>query len=191
MNTDIQSPRERKKKEIQRKLFWGTLCIVGIVVLFGAFILLCCGSGSKKSEEERTVRSALRLKHGEAPLKILDISKPDSVFYNRMCPEEEVMELSERFLNYSMNIMQESQTELLAEGNGAYRYKMDRFTATSNAINSLNGMLEKPAGKHCGWRVKARYQTVDDSGTPYVTETWFIFDRRKKHIINSFDICIL
>ena len=90
-----------------------------------------------------------------------------------------------------MNIMQESQTELLAEGNGAYRYKMDRFTATSNAINSLNGMLEKPAGKHCGWRVKARYQTVDDSGTPYVTETWFIFDRRKKHIINSFDICIL
>ena len=81
MNTDIQSPRERKKKEIQRKLFWGTLCIVGIVVLFGAFILLCCGSGSKKSEEERTVRSALRLKHGEAPLKILDISKPDSVFY--------------------------------------------------------------------------------------------------------------
>ena len=190
MKTDI-SPLERKKRDIQRKLLWGALSIVAIMILFGAFIMLCCGNRSKKSEDERTVRYALQLKHGDNPLKILDISEPDSVFFNRMCPEEEVMELSERFLNYSMNIMQESQTELLNDVNDAYRCKMDRFSSTSNAINSLNGMLEKPAGKHCGWRVKARYQTTDDSGTPYVTETWFIFDKRKKHILNSFDICIL
>ena len=184
------SPLERKKLEMQRKLLWGALSIVAIIILFGAFIILCCGSYSKKSEDERTVRNALRLKHGDNTLKILDISEPDSVFYNRMCPEDEVMELSERFLTYSMTIMQDSQTELLADGNVAYRCKMDRFSDTSNAINSLNEMLEKPAGRHCGWRVKARYQTVDDSNTPYVAETWFIFDRRKKHIINSFDFYI-
>lgn len=184
------SPLERKKLEMQRKLLWGALSIVAIIILFGAFIILCCGSYSKKSEDERTVRNALRLKYGDNTLKILDISEPDSVFYNRMCPEDEVMELSERFLTYSMTIMQDSQTELLTQGNDECKCKMDRYSATSNTLNILNKMLEKPAGKHCGWRVKVKYQTVDDSGTPYVTETWYIFDRRKKHIINSFDICI-
>ena len=189
MKTDI-SPLERKKRDIQRKLLWGALSIVAIMILFGAFIMLCCGNRSKKSEDERTVRYALQLKHGDNPLKILDISEPDSVFFNRMCPEDEVMELSERFLTYSMTIMQESQTELLTQGNDECKCKMDRYSATSNTLNILNKMLEKPAGKHCGWRVKARYQTVDDSNTPYVAETWFIFDRRKKHIINSFDFYI-
>ena len=181
----------KKEPIITRKLFWGTLSIVGVLILFVAIIAMT-GHCSKKTDVERALTNSLKVKKGNpSSLKILDISEPDSVFFNRMGPDFEIMGLSEKFLQYSMNIMQESETDMLLNGNQAYRCKMERYSATSNALNELNAMLEKPAGRHCGWRVKAKYQTIDEAGTPYVAETWFIFDKRKKHILNSFEFCIL
>lgn len=181
----------RKKKEIAQKLLWGALSILGLIILFSAFIMICCG-GSKKNEIERTTVKALKIKLGfPSSLKVLAISDPDSVFTNRVCPEYELMELSERFLEYSMKIMEDSQEGLRDSESKAYRCKMDRYTDSSVALNTLNEMMERPEGKHCGWRVKIRYQSVDDSNTPYISEAWFIFDKDKKHILNSFDISLL
>lgn len=196
MARPIKSTREifnEKKKAFTRRLFWGALSMVGIVILVGAFILIYSGScgNQKKRETESTAIKALKMKTGDKKvLKVLAISDPDSVFVNRMCPEAETMELSERFLEYSLNIMRTTQPDIQAE-NKAYRCQMDRFAESSTSLNTLNTMLEKPQGPHCGWRVKVRYQTVDDSDTPYVSEVWYIFDKEQKHILNSFDICLL
>ena len=183
-----------KKQEITRKFIWGALSVIAIIILFAAFILICTAQGRslKKTETEKVAINALKLKvRNPESLKVLDISTPDSVFNNRVCPEYEIMELSEKFLEYSLNIMQESQDGLWGNENIAYRCKMDRYSESSNALNILNAMMEKPQGKHNGWRVKVKYQAIDDSDTPFISEAWFIFDKDKKHILNSFDISLL
>lgn len=183
-----------KKRMIARKFMWGALSVIGIIILLVAFVLICTSEGRslKKTETENTAINALKLKAGHPDsIRILDISMPDSVFENRMCPEYEIMELSEKFLEYSLNIMQTSPQDRYGENSIAYRCKMDRYADSSNALNTLNAMLEKPQGKHCGWRVKVRYSALDDSDTSYISEAWFIFDKDKKHVLNSFDISLL
>ena len=184
--------KEQIKRRFARKCLWGGLSIIAICILVAAFfIIVAKGAGLKKTETEKTAVNALRLKMGNpSSLKILDISTPDSVYVNRMCPDFEAMELSERFLEYSLNIMRAQQPDIQAD-NKAYRCQMDRYTESSTSLNALNSMLEKPQGAHCGWRVKIRYQAVDESDTPYVSEVWYIFDREQKHILKSFDICLL
>lgn len=186
--------RDCIKQKIARKLLWSSLGIIGVGILVVSFflILMTDSGSSKKSEAENTAINALQIKLGNpSSLKILRISTPDSVFINRMCPEYEVMDLSERFLEYSLNIMQDSQTGLNDAESKSYRCRMDRYAESSNTLNTLNSMMEKPEGEYCGWRLKVKYQTVDDSNTPYISEAWFIFDKDQKHILNSFDICLL
>lgn len=183
-----------KKTKFAQSILWGALSIVGIIILIFACILICADQDKsvKKKETDKTVINALKIGlSNPSSLKVLEISSPDSVFVNRMCPEYELMELSEKFLEYSLNIMQESQEGFLEGSNKAYRCKMDRYTVCSNSLNTLNNMLEKPQGSHSGWRIKVKYQTIDDSDTPYVAEKWFIFDKDKKHILNHFDIALL
>lgn len=184
-----------KKAKFAQKILWSALSVVGIIILMIACFLICTNHGEsvKKKETDKTVINALKIGlTNPSSLKVLEISSPDSVFVNRMCPEYELMEMSEKFLEYSLNMMQESQEGFL-EGNNnkAFRCKMDRYSVSSNTLNTLNNMLEKPQGSHSGWRVKVKYQTRDDSDTPYVAETWFIFDKDKKHILNHFDIALL
>ncbi len=184
----------KNKQKIANKFLWGALSVIGIIILLVAFVLICTSQGRslKKTETETTAINALKLRvKNPSTLKVLDISLPDSVYENRMCPEYEIMELSERFLEYSINIMQSSPDVRFGENNIAYRCQMDRFAESSNSLNILNAMLEKPMGKHCGWRVKVKYQAIDDSETPFISESWFIFDMEKKHILNSFDISLL
>lgn len=183
--------RERKIR-LARKILWTFLSVVGIIILVIAFIIICTTQGGsiKKSETEKIAINALKQKlENPSSLKVLDISVPDSVFYNRICPEYETMELSERFLQYSLDIMQKSQTGKYEDE--SYRCSMERFTESSNLLNYLNESLDKPQGQHCGWRVKVKYKATDETDTPYTSETWFIFDKDKKHILNSFDISIL
>ncbi len=196
MTTQSKSKRNvlvDRDQKLARRFLWGALSIIGIIILLVAFIILCTanGRGIKKTETEKIAINALSLKvDNPSSLKVLDISKPDSVFGNRMCPEYELMELSERFLEYSLNIMQSSPEERVGENNAAYVCKMNRYSESSNALNSLNAMLEKPQGSHCGWRVKVKYQAIDNSDTPYISEAWLIFDKEKKHVLNSFDISL-
>lgn len=183
-----------EKQAVARKFLWGAFSVIGIFILLAAIAIIVASNCRtlKKTEAEKIAVNALRLKlDNPSTLKVLDISNPDSVFTNRMCPEYEVMELSERFLEYSMNIMRESQTNFQEDYNATYRCRMERYTESSNALNTLNSMLEKSQGKHCGWRIKVKYQAVDDSDTPYTSEVWFILDKERKHILNSFDISLL
>ncbi len=182
------------KRSVARKCLWGGLSIFAVFILVVAVIFIIAKQtcSLKKTETEKTAIKALQLRLGNPEvLKILDISAPDSVFLNRICPEYEVIELSEKFLEYSMNLMKDSQSELRDLESVAYRCKMDRYAESSNTLNTLNNMLEKSEGEHCGWRVKVKYQTKDDSETSYTAESWFIFDKEKKHILNSFDISLL
>lgn len=187
---DIQ--RENRHK-IAQKFLWGALSVIGIIILLVAVLVICTSEGKciKKSEAEKIAINALRLKTDQSSLKVLEVSDPDSVFINRLCPEYELMDLSERFLQYSLQIMQDSQEGFFGKENTAYQCMMNRYSETSNALNTLNSMLEKPQGEHCGWRVKVKYNSVDDSKTPYTSEAWFIFDKDQKHILNSFDISVL
>ncbi len=186
------------KKEVRQaqKLMWLGLSLVGIIMLLVATAVIILTSDRikplKKREIEKTAVDALKIKlDNPSSLKVLDISEPDSVFTNRLCPENEMMELSERFLRYSLNIIQDSQEGNFKDDNDSYLYLMDRFSESSNAITKINNMLEKPQGNHCGWRVKVKYQAIDKSNTPFTSEAWFIFDKEKNHILNSFDISVL
>lgn len=192
--TTAKDVLQENKRKIASKFLWCALSVIGIIILLTAFVCIISGQGRnlKKSKAEEIALNALKLNVDNASsLKILDISEPDSVFVNRLCPEHELMELSEKFLEHSLNIMQNSQYEDFETDNSAYKCKMERYSESSNALNTLNTMLDRPQGQHNGWRVKVKYQAVDDSDTPYISEAWFIFDLTKNHIIKSFDISLL
>ncbi len=135
------------KKEVKQaqKIMWLGFSLVAIILLFvaTAVILLTSDSGSiKKTDTEKTVVNALKFKlDNPSSLKVLNISDPDSVFFNRICPEQETMEIAERFLRYSINLMQDSKDRNLKEGNDAYLCSMDRYSESSNAINKISNML--------------------------------------------------
>lgn len=181
-----------KKNSLLQKSFWLGLFAFGLAVLVIVLLsfLFSGKCGSDKAED--VAISALRLKSQDPDgIKILAVSKPDSVFQNRFCPDHEVMEMSEKFLQVSLNLMQDSSLKESHLDNPAYLAKMERYAEHSSSIERLNNMLENEPGKFCGWRVRIRYAAKDKSDTPYTSETWFIFDKDKKHILNSFEIPIL
>ena len=183
-----------KKRKIAQKCFWFSLSIIGIILLFVTFIFVCSSDckSSKQRRMEKSAVDALKLKiTNPSSIEILDISVPDTVFHNRICPEYETVALSEKFLEYSLNVMQNYQENFFDMENSAYRCQMNRYNESSKTLQALNDMMSRPQGPHCGWRLKIKYKAIDESESPYVSETWFIFDKDKKHILNSYNISIL
>lgn len=192
MNEQRTSNTRGSKCSFKKECFWMGLFAFGLVVLSILLISFLFKGKCTGDKAETTAIAALKMQV-EKPqtLKILHVSKPDSVFRNRLCPDHEVIEMSSRFLDYSMTLMDDPENMKSDFKNPAYMAAMERFSENSATMEKLNRMLESEPGEFCGWRVKVNYTANDRSNTTYKAEKWFIFDKNKTHILNSFDVPML
>ena len=148
-----------------------------LLILPAVAVLLGMGSacsGNSENKAQDMARKALMasVDNPEA-VKIVGISKPDSVFGREYVTMEEKMALSVAMMKISRRFM---------------------------ALRSLmvTGEL-KPAGDEAsherkpfsGWKVKIEYEATDSDGQPYRSEYWFIMDKEAQCVIRSFEIPLL
>lgn len=181
-----------KGKSLAQQCIILALFSFGIIALACVVIVMLLPSNpfcKGKKDMEKTAIEALKIKvDNPSSLQVLAVSEPDSVFQNRYCSEAESMELSQRFLDYSIKMMNETPEDFGKMEDPRYMDKMQRFSEGSNTLSLLNSMAEREPGDFIGWRLRIRYAAKDINGNPYLSEIWMIFDRNKKHILKTLEI---
>lgn len=203
MNTNINSsnniqpesgnpgPSDKKRECVQKMLFIG-LFVVGAIILIAVVSGMCFSSFcSKDKKMEKMAVESLRMKAGNPKdFKVTAISKMDSIFVNRYCPEHETVELSQKYLDYTIRMMEASANkDALDDAASMVDYK--KFSKASDALDVFNEMLQKPKGEFMGWRMRLRYSYTDENNRPSESEAWLMFDRDKKFIFHSFEFPML
>lgn len=190
-NSGMPKNVDKKRECIQKMIFVG-LFVVGAIILIAVVSGMCFSSfcSNDKKVEKMAVES-LRMRTGNPKdFKVTAISKMDSIFVNRYCPEHETIELSQRYLDYTIAMMQASaDKESLDDADPMIDYK--KFTKASDALDVFNEMLQKPQGEFMGWRMRLRYSYTDENDKPSESEAWLMFDRDKKFIFHSFEFPML
>ena len=164
-----------------------------LLILPAVAVLLGMGSacsGNSENKAQDMARKALMasVDNPEA-VKIVGISKPDSVFGR----EYVTMKISRRFMEDTDFDNPDSECHGMS---GKMKRQMDAMTALRSLM--VTGEL-KPAGDEAsherkpfsGWKVKIEYEATDSDGQPYRSEYWFIMDKEAQCVIRSFEIPLL
>lgn len=187
----MNNPASKKKTFLQQGIIIA-LFSFGILALAFMVVLMLLPSNpfcKDKKSMEKTAIEALKMKvDTPSSLKVLAVSEPDSVFQNRYCSDAESMELSQRFLEFSIKMMQDSPTDLEKMDDPGYLAKMQRYTEGTEALSLINAMSQREQGDFAGWRIRLKYAATDRHNNFYESEVWMIFDKSKKHILKTLEI---
>ncbi|MCM1491463.1 MAG: hypothetical protein NC095_11675 [Muribaculum sp.] len=204
MDTNISSPGRpelqhplpasgKKKKKCLPDLICIGLFVIGLFAIIAVMMQMILKGSFCHGERdvEKMAVETLRIKTGNPEgFKVTAVSSLDSVYVNRYCPEHEIVELSQKYLEYSLQMMRDSRDRSVAEDLSdmtSYR----RFARGSDALELFNEMLQRPQGEFCGWRMRLRYSYLDDRKNECESEMWMIFDKDKRYIYNSFEFPVL
>lgn len=204
MDTNIKSPvtpnrqpptlkSGAKNKKSMHDLLYIGLFVIGLFAIMAVMLQIFFKNSFCSSEKdvEKMAVETLRIKTGNPEgFKVTAVSSLDSVYVNRYCPEHEIVELSQKYLEYSLQMMRDSRDRSVAEDLSdmtSYR----RFARGFDALELFNEMLQRPQGEFCGWRMRLRYSYLDDRKNECESEMWMIFDKDKRYIYNSFEFPVL
>ena len=181
-----------------------------LLILPAVAVLLGMGTGCSGNNENKAQDMAKRALMASVDnpesVKIVGISKPDSVFGREYVTMKEKMALSVAMMKISRRFMEDTDFDnpdsechgihLTFHMSGHMKRQMDAMTA----LRSLMVTEElKPAGDEArqerkpfsGWKVKVEYEAIDSDGQPYRSEYWFIMDKEAQCVIRSFEIPLL
>lgn len=175
-----------------------------LLILPAVAVLLGMGTGCSGNNENKAQDMAKRALMASVDnpesVKIVGISKPDSVFGREYVTMKEKMALSVAIMKISRRFMENTELDnpnAECHGmSGQMKRQMDAMTA----LRSLMVTEElKPAGDEArqerkpfsGWKVKVEYEAIDSDGQPYRSEYWFIMDKEAQCVIRSFEIPLL
>ena len=175
-----------------------------LLILPAVAVLLGMGtgcSGDSGNKAQDMARKALMASvDNPESVKIVGISKPDSVFGREYVTMKEKMALSVAMMKISRRFMEDTDfdnPDSECHGmSGQMKRQMDAMTALRSLM--VTGEL-KPAGDEArqerkpfsGWKVKIEYEATDSDGQPYRSEYWFIMDKEAQCVIRSFEIPLL
>ena len=134
--------------------------ILASIVLFwsGVFCLVCCSDnldGRAADMAEKALRASVA---NPESIRILAVSKPDSVFGHTYITQEEKMALSMAAMSSLRRLM------------------------------DFGSPLDGSPQPFSGWKVKVDFESVDADGRSYHSEYWFILDREAQCVVKSFEI---
>ena len=163
------------------------LILPAVAVLLG-MVTGCSGNSGNKVQD--IARKALMASvDNPESVKIVGISKPDSVFGREYVTMKEKMALSVAMMKISRRFMEDTDfdnPDSECHGmSGQMKRQMDAMTALRSLM--VTGEL-KPFS---GWKVKIEYEATDSDGQPYRSEYWFIMDKEAQCVIRSFEIPLL
>ncbi len=176
-----------------------------LLILPAVAVLLGMGTGCSGNSENKAqdiARKALMASvDNPESVKIVGISKPDSVFGREYVTTKEKMALSVAMMKISRRFMEDTDfdnPDSECHGmSGQMKRQMDAMTALRSLLVS-DGLT--PAGSNegsqerkpfSGWKVKIEYEATDSDGQPYCSEYWFIMDKEAQCVIRSFEIPLL
>ena len=172
-----------------------------LLILPAVAVLLGMGTGcsdNSENEAQNMAKKALMASvDNPESVKIVGISKPDSVFGREYVTMKEKMALSVAIMKISRRFMENTELDnpnAECHGmSGQMKRQMDAMTALRSLM--VSGEL-KPASDEArqerkpfsGWKVKIEYEATDSDGQPYRSEYWFIMDKDAQCVIRSFEI---
>ena len=172
-----------------------------LLILPAVAVLLGMGTGCSDNIENKAQDMAKKALMASVDnpesVKIVGISKPDSVFGREYVTMKEKMALSVAMMKISRRFMEDTDFDNPdAESHmmsGQMKRQMDAMTALRSLM--VSGEL-KPIGDESsqerkpfsGWKVKVEYEATDSDGQSYRSEYWFIMDKEAQCVIRSFEI---
>lgn len=126
-------------------------------------------------------------------IKIIGISRPDSVFGREYVTMDEKMSISMAMMKINEKVMQLTDgLENFHPDDKEIAGLMDRQMEVMAVLRSItpqaNGNVTKP---FTGWKVKVEYEGRDSGGKPCHSEYWFILDKEAQCVIKSFEIPLM
>lgn len=166
-------------------LFWvGVVCFVS-----------CSGKPENRAVEvaEKALMASV---DNPKSVKILAISKADSVFGRDYVTMDEKMALSMAMMKINEKVMKETNGfENFNPDDKAMSDLMERQMAVMSALRGLIVYEGNPHG-HArqpfnGWKVKIEFEAKDSGGKPYRSEYWFILDKEALCVVKSFEVPLM
>lgn len=163
-------------------LFWG-------VVAFFAFR----GDNPKKRAVEVAELALKASVDDPKSVKIIGISRPDSVFGREYVTMDEKMSISMAMMKINEKVMK--LTDGLENFNPEDKEIAGLMERQMEAMSVLRSMTpqgyDNVTKSFTGWKVKIEYENVDSNGKPYRSEYWFILDKEAQCVIKSFEIPLM
>lgn len=171
-------------------------------VLFGSgmFYFASCASSPEKRAVEMAEKALKATVDNPESIKILGVSKADSVFGKEYVNPHEKVSLSMHLMQYSQKLMEETDFfENLDKDDIGISEQMKRQLDAMTTLRALiasgdmnltakEGKSEKPFN---GWKVKIDFEAKTLQGEPYHSEYWFILDKEAQCVVKSFEIPLL
>lgn len=160
--------------------------------LIGYFIFRC-GTRSEKPEEIAKIALLASVDKPES-VKILGISKPDSIFGRDYVNDDEKMAIAVAMMRINEKVMEKTGGfEFMDFENPEITDLMERQMSATSLLRSFMPLSpESQANKTFnGWKVKIEYEAESLSGSPYHSEYWFILDKNARCVVKSFEIPLI
>ena len=174
------------------------LILPAVAVLLG--METGCSDNRENKAQDMAEKALMASVDNPESVKIVGISKPDSVFGREYVTMKEKMALSVAMMKISRRFMEDTDFDNPDSECHGMSEQMKRQMDAMTALRSLmvTGEL-KPAGDEAiqerkpfsGWKVKIEYEATDSDGQPYRSEYWFILDKEAQCVIRSFEIPLL
>jgi len=175
-----------------------------LLILPAVAVLLGMGTGcsdnSENKAQDMAKKALMASVDNPESVKIVGISKPDSVFGREYVSMKEKMALSVAMMKISRRFMENTDFDNPdSECHGMSRQmkrQMDAMTAlrslmVTEELNTAGDEASLERKPFSGWKVKVEYEATDSDGQPYRSEYWFIMDKEAQCVIRSFEIPLL
>lgn len=174
----------------------GALLVCAVLLWGGIFFAGC--SGSPKDRAESVAMKALEASvKRPGTIKVIAVSKADSVFGREYISPEEKMAVSMAMVKINEKVMKATDGfETFDIGDKEVAELMERQMGAASVLRSLmpyGDPMDHGArgGDFSGWKVKIEYEALSASGKPYRSEYWFILDKEALCVVKSFEIPLI
>ena len=165
-------------------LFWG-----------GVAVFIACSSNPKNKAVAVAEKALMASVYNPQSVKILGISKADSVFGKEYITMDERKSLSVAMMEINEKVMKETNGfEDFNPENKEVVALMQRQMSVMSVLRNIISPNPLPHGQRepfNGWKVKIEYEAKDKGGRAYRSEYWFILDKDAVCVVKSFEVPIL
>ena len=170
-----------------------TICLM---VVASFTFLYACACDPKRSASESSETALLATAINPDDVKIIAVSKPDSIFNHEFLSSNDKQKISNILMSINDKVMNATNNlESFDMIDDSVNELMFRQMSAMSVLRSLDSpMIEQPTSgsrKFTGWRVKIEYEGISAYGNKIHSEYWALLDKTGHHVINSFEIPLL
>lgn len=177
------------------------MLLTAVLFWSGMFYFASCASSPEKRAVEMAEKALKATVDNPESIKILGVSKADSVFGKEYVNQHEKAALSMHLMQYGHKLMEE--TDYFQNLDKDDTAMSDQVTRQLDAMTTLRALIaygemeeakagkEKVAKPFNGWKVKIDFEAKTLKGKPYHSEYWFILDKEAEIVVKSFEIPLL